>query len=108
MCATTPDTADLTAWAAAEGLPIIGIDNRCQARRGAAGTHRAAAPLRPACSGRRGRASPRSAREHASLVCSIAQFGSSTVHQRGRRQRRSRCTPWIQRHADVPDPRDAG
>ncbi|MFI9190313.1 TrmH family RNA methyltransferase [Streptomyces californicus] len=99
-----PDTADLTAWAAAEGLPIIGIDNLP----GAVPLERTELPRRCVLLfGQEGPGLTEEAREHASLVCSIAQFGSTRSINAGAAAAIA-MHAWIQRHADVPDPRDAG
>ena len=85
-----PDTASLTAWAAAEGLPIIGIDNL--PGRGAAGADRAAAAVRAALRAGGARADgggARSTRRWCARSRSSARRARST---RGPR-RRSRCTP---------------
>ncbi|KOG84865.1 MULTISPECIES: TrmH family RNA methyltransferase [Streptomyces] len=99
-----PDTAQLTAWAAAEGLPIIGIDNLP----GAVPLERTELPRRCVLLfGQEGPGLTEEAREHASLVCSIAQFGSTRSINAGAAAAIA-MHAWIQRHADVPDPRDAG
>ncbi|CAO0829148.1 tRNA (guanosine(18)-2'-O)-methyltransferase [Streptomyces microflavus] len=76
-----PDTADLTAWAAAEGLPIIGIDNLP----GAVPLERTELPRRCVLLfGQEGPGLTEEARKHASMVCSIAQFGSTRSINAGR------------------------
>ncbi|KAF4408274.1 MULTISPECIES: TrmH family RNA methyltransferase [Streptomyces] len=69
-----PDTAGLTAWAAAEKLPIIGIDNLP----GSVPLETTALPRRCVLLfGQEGPGLTEEAREHAAMVCSIAQFGST-------------------------------
>ncbi|MDQ0985662.1 TrmH family RNA methyltransferase [Streptomyces sp. V2I9] len=97
-----PGTADLTAWAAAEGLPIIGIDNLP----GAVPLERTELPRRCVLLfGQEGPGLTEEAREHVSMVCSIAQFGSTRSINAGAAAAIA-MHAWIQRYADVPDPRD--
>lgn len=93
-----PDTADLTAWAAAEGLPIIGIDNLP----GAVPLERTELPRRCVLLfGQEGPGLTEEAREHASMVCSIAQFGSTRSINAGAAAAIA-MHAWVQRHADIP------
>ncbi|CAM5733183.1 tRNA (guanosine(18)-2'-O)-methyltransferase [Streptomyces badius] len=95
------DTADLTAWATAEGLPIIGIDNLP----GAVPLERTELPRRCVLLfGQEGPGLTEEAREHATTVCSIAQFGSTRSINAGAAAAIA-MHAWIQRYADVPDPR---
>jgi len=69
-----PDAEALAAWAAAEDLPIVGIDNLP----GSVALEATALPRR--CMllfGQEGPGLSEDARRHASLVCSIAMFGST-------------------------------
>ncbi|WP_374223285.1 TrmH family RNA methyltransferase [Streptomyces sp. F63] len=69
-----PDTADLTAWAEAEGLPVIGIDNLP----GSVPLETTVLPRRCVLLfGQEGPGLTAEARKHAAMVCSIAQFGST-------------------------------
>lgn len=92
-----PDTADLTAWAEAEGLPIIGIDNLP----GAVPLERTDLPRRCVLLfGQEGPGLTEEARKHASMVCSIAQFGStrSINSRRGSRHRDARVGAALRGH----------
>ncbi|WP_406393762.1 TrmH family RNA methyltransferase [Streptomyces sp. NBC_00887] len=96
-----PDTADLTAWASAEGLPIIGIDNLP----GAVPLERTELPRRCVLLfGQEGPGLTEDARKHASMVCSIAQFGSTRSINAGAAAAIA-MHAWVQRYADIPDPR---
>jgi tRNA G18 (ribose-2'-O)-methylase SpoU len=69
-----PTIAELTAWAEAEGLPLVGIDNLP----GAVPLEEAALPERCVLLfGQEGPGLSPEARAAAALVCSIAQFGST-------------------------------
>nr|WP_256669257.1 TrmH family RNA methyltransferase [Streptomyces fulvorobeus] len=95
-----PDTSDLTAWAAAEGLPIIGIDNLP----GAVPLERTVLPRRCVLLfGQEGPGLTEEARDHASMVCSIAQFGSTRSINAGAAAAIA-MHAWVQRYADVPEP----
>ncbi|MEU4346891.1 TrmH family RNA methyltransferase [Streptomyces sp. NPDC023838] len=95
-----PDTESLTAWAAAEGLPIIGIDNLP----GAVPLERTVLPRRCVLLfGQEGPGLTEQAREHASAVCSIAQFGSTRSINAGAAAAIA-MHAWVQRYAAIPDP----
>ncbi|MFD7101736.1 TrmH family RNA methyltransferase [Streptomyces celluloflavus] len=95
-----PDTADLTSWAAAEGLPIIGIDNLP----GAVPLETTALPRRCVLLfGQEGPGLTEDARRHASLVCSIAQFGSTRSINAGAAAAIA-MHAWIGRHARIEAP----
>jgi len=69
-----PDAAALAAWAAAEELPIVGIDNLP----GSVALEATELPRRCVLLfGQEGPGLSEDARGHASLVCSIAMFGST-------------------------------
>ena len=69
-----PDIAELAGWAAAEGLPLIGIDNLP----GSVPLETTALPRRCVLLfGQEGTGLSESARTAATTVCSIAQFGST-------------------------------
>ncbi|WP_257155937.1 TrmH family RNA methyltransferase, partial [Streptomyces sp. Ru87] len=87
-----PDTAGLTAWAAAEKLPIIGIDNLP----GSVPLETTALPRRCVLLfGQEGPGLTEEAREHAAMVCSIAQFGSTRSINAGASEcgAGARCVP---------------
>jgi tRNA G18 (ribose-2'-O)-methylase SpoU len=68
------EVADLAAYAAERGLPVIGIDNLP----GSVPLEKTDLPERCVLLfGQEGPGLTEAAREHASLVCSIAQFGST-------------------------------
>lgn len=91
------DTAELTGWAAAEGLPIIGIDNLP----GAVPLERTELPRRCVLLfGQEGPGLTEEAREHASMVCSIAQFGSTRSINAGAAAAIA-MHAWVQRYADI-------
>lgn len=97
-----PDTADLTAWADAEGLPVIGIDNLP----GAVPLERTELPRRCVLLfGQEGPGLTEEARAHASMVCSIAQFGSTRSINAGAAAAIA-MHAWVQRYADIPRPQD--
>jgi tRNA G18 (ribose-2'-O)-methylase SpoU len=69
-----PDVGDLAAWARAEALPIVGIDNLP----GSTPLERTALPRRCVLLfGQEGPGLSDAARRHVDLVCSIAMFGST-------------------------------
>jgi tRNA G18 (ribose-2'-O)-methylase SpoU len=69
-----PDVGDLAAWAAAEALPIVGIDNLP----GSTALERTALPRRCVLLfGQEGPGLSEAARRHVDLVCSITMFGST-------------------------------
>ncbi len=95
-----PDTADLTAWAAAEDLPIIGIDNLP----GAVPLETTELPRRCVLLfGQEGPGLTEEARAHASMVCSIAQFGSTRSINAGAAAAIA-MHAWIGRHARIEGP----
>ncbi|MFJ9409095.1 TrmH family RNA methyltransferase [Streptomyces sp. NPDC101393] len=95
-----PDTEDLTAWAAAEDLPIIGIDNLP----GAVPLETTELPRRCVLLfGQEGPGLTEEARRHASLVCSIAQFGSTRSINAGAAAAIA-MHAWIGRHAHIEAP----
>ncbi|GAA4676906.1 TrmH family RNA methyltransferase [Streptomyces youssoufiensis] len=94
-----PDTADLTAWAAREELPIIGIDNLP----GAVALERVELPRRCVLLfGQEGPGLTREAREQASMVCSIAQFGSTRSINAGAAAAIAMHS-WVRVHATITD-----
>ncbi|MGQ4514925.1 TrmH family RNA methyltransferase [Streptomyces sp. DW26H14] len=94
------DTSVLTAWAAAEGLPVIGIDNLP----GAVPLERTALPRRCVLLfGQEGPGLTQEARDHAAMVCSIAQFGSTRSINAGAAAAIA-MHAWVQRHAQIPAP----
>ncbi|MFE7128364.1 TrmH family RNA methyltransferase [Streptomyces sp. NPDC057617] len=93
-----PDAAGLTAWAVAEGLPVIGIDNLP----GSVPLERTELPRRCLLLfGQEGPGLTEEAREHAAMVCSIAQFGSTRSINAGAAAAIA-MHAWIQRHAVIP------
>jgi tRNA G18 (ribose-2'-O)-methylase SpoU len=69
-----PQVEDLVAWAAAEGLPLIGVDNLP----GAVPIETVALPERCVLVfGQEGPGLSQPVRDRADLVCSIAQYGST-------------------------------
>ncbi|BDH08868.1 MULTISPECIES: TrmH family RNA methyltransferase [Streptomyces] len=95
-----PDTADLTAWAAAEELPIIGIDNLP----GSVPLETTELPRRCVLLfGQEGPGLTEEARRHASLTCSIAQFGSTRSINAGAAAAIA-MHAWIGRHARIGGP----
>ncbi|WP_329128230.1 rRNA methyltransferase [Streptomyces caniferus] len=95
-----PDTADLTAWAAAEELPIIGIDNLP----GSVPLETTELPRRCVLLfGQEGPGLTEEARRPASLVCSIAQFGSTRSINAGAAAAIA-MHAWISRHARIEGP----
>ncbi|MFI7103821.1 TrmH family RNA methyltransferase [Streptomyces sp. NPDC050161] len=95
-----PGTEDLTAWAASEGLPIIGIDNLP----GAVPLETTELPRRCVLLfGQEGPGLTEEARRHASVVCSIAQFGSTRSINAGAAAAIA-MHAWIGRHAVIEAP----
>ncbi|MFJ4500681.1 TrmH family RNA methyltransferase [Streptomyces sp. NPDC088864] len=93
-----PDTASLTAWAAAEDLPVIGIDNLP----GAVPLERTELPRRCVLLfGQEGPGLTEEARRHAEMVCSIAQFGSTRSINAGAAAAIA-MHAWIARYAVIP------
>lgn len=92
-----PDTESLTAWAEAEGLPIIGIDNLP----GAVPLERTELPRRCVLLfGQEGPGLTEEARNHAQRVCSIAQFGSTRSINAGAAAAIA-MHAWVQRYAQI-------
>jgi tRNA G18 (ribose-2'-O)-methylase SpoU len=90
-------TEEFTAWAAAEGLPVIGIDNLP----GAVPLERTELPRECVLLfGQEGPGLTEEARRGASSVCSIAQFGSTRSINAGAAAAIAMHT-WIVRHADT-------
>ncbi|MEV5600043.1 TrmH family RNA methyltransferase [Streptomyces sp. NPDC052299] len=93
-----PDTASLTAWAAAEGLPIVGIDNLP----GAVPLERTVLPRRCVLLfGQEGPGLTEEARRCAEVVCSIAQFGSTRSINAGAAAAIA-MHAWVERYAVIP------
>lgn len=92
-----PDVAALAAWARDEGLPIVGIDNLPGA------VPLETTPLPRRCVllfGQEGPGLTEEARQYASRVCSIAQFGSTRSINAGAAAAIAMHT-WITRYADI-------
>ncbi|HEX4902992.1 MAG TPA: TrmH family RNA methyltransferase [Acidimicrobiales bacterium] len=90
-----PDVDALAAWAAAEDLPIIGIDNLP----GCVPLEATTLPRRCVLLfGQEGPGLSEGARKHASLVCSIAMFGSTRSINAGVASGIAMHT-WIRQHA---------
>lgn len=95
-----PDTESLTAWAAAEGLPIIGIDNLP----GAVPLERTVLPRRCVLLfGQEGPGLTDEARARVEMVCSIAQFGSTRSINAGAAAAIA-MHAWVQRYAEIDIP----
>ncbi|GEB59587.1 RNA methyltransferase [Streptomyces gardneri] len=95
-----PDTESLTAWAAAEGLPIIGIDNLP----GAVPLERTVLPRRCVLLfGQEGPGLTDEARARVEMVCSIAQFGSTRSINAGAAAAIA-MHAWVQRYAEIETP----
>ncbi|MCX5110817.1 rRNA methyltransferase [Streptomyces sp. NBC_00378] len=99
-----PDTESLTAWAQAEGLPIIGIDNLP----GAVPLERTELPRRCVLLfGQEGPGLTEEARKHAAMVCSIAQFGSTRSINAGAAAAIA-MHAWVQRYAEIAEAGELG
>jgi tRNA G18 (ribose-2'-O)-methylase SpoU len=97
------DVSALAGWAAAEELPVIGIDNLP----GAVPLETTELPRRCVLLfGQEGPGLTEEAWMHASMVCSIAQFGSTRSINAGAAAAIA-MHAWIQRHADA-GPHQAG
>ncbi|MFB6839019.1 TrmH family RNA methyltransferase [Streptomyces sp. NPDC056361] len=95
-----PDTESLTSWAAAEGLPVIGIDNLP----GAVPLERTVLPRRCVLLfGQEGPGLTEEARAHVEMVCSIAQFGSTRSINAGAAAAIA-MHAWVQRYAEIETP----
>ena len=93
-----PDIDALVAWCAAADLPIIGIDNLP----GSVPLEHTELPRRCLLLfGQEGPGLSPAARDAASLVCSIAQFGSTRSINAGVAAGIA-MHAWIRRHADIP------
>ncbi|OIV38189.1 rRNA methyltransferase [Mangrovactinospora gilvigrisea] len=91
-----PDAAALAAFAAGQGIPLIGIDNLP----GAVPLERTELPRRCVLLfGQEGPGLTDEAREAASLTCSIAQFGSTRSLNAGAAAAIAMHS-WIRRHAE--------
>jgi tRNA G18 (ribose-2'-O)-methylase SpoU len=92
-----PDVSVLAAWAAVEDLPIIGIDNLP----GAVPLETTALPRRCVLLfGQEGPGLTEAAWKHASMVCSIAQFGSTRSMNAGAAAAIAMHS-WVQRYAEI-------
>jgi tRNA G18 (ribose-2'-O)-methylase SpoU len=92
-----PDIDDLVAWARAESLPVVGIDNLP----GAVPIERVTLPLRCVLVfGQEGPGLSGPARDAAELVCSISQFGSTRSINAGVASGIA-MHAWIRAHADL-------
>ena len=93
-----PDAAALAEWARSEDLVLIGVDNLP----GAVPIETVQLPRRCVLLfGQEGPGLSESAREHASLVCSIAQYGSTRSINAGVASGIAMHT-WIRQHAGPP------
>lgn len=93
-----PDAAALAQWASSEGLVLIGVDNLP----GAVPIETVQLPRRCVLLfGQEGPGLSEAAREHASLVCSIAQYGSTRSINAGVASGIAMHT-WIRQHAGPP------
>ncbi len=91
--------ASLASWAAGEDVPVVGVDNLP----GAVPLERVALPRRCLLLfGQEGPGLSDSAREVASVVCSIAQFGSTRSINAGTAAGIAMHT-WIRQHALLPE-----
>ena len=91
------DVTALVGWAAGSGLPVIGIDNLP----GAVPLETAELPRRCVfLFGQEGPGLTGAAREHAAMVCSIAQFGSTRSINAGAAAAIA-MHAWIRRHAHI-------
>jgi tRNA G18 (ribose-2'-O)-methylase SpoU len=94
-----PDPAALVAWAAAEGLVVVGVDNLP----GAVPIETVHLPRNCVLLfGQEGPGLSEEAREAAALVCSIAQYGSTRSINAGVASGIAMHT-WIRQHAEPPD-----
>ena len=93
-----PDVSDLVAWASAEGMPLVGIDNLP----GAVALE--ATDLPEACVlvfGQEGTGLSDAVRDAAAMVCSIAQYGSTRSINAGVASGIA-MHAWVRRHAGPP------